>query len=103
VVADDPCRSDRGDALRPQDAGLRPGDLVRIRSGGPLMTVQAVNGDQIVTGWATEDGRVTAGTFNVADLTKMGGLEPPPQSEGPYHHTHCPSDVAINGWDLCLD
>src|SRR5258707_1335878 len=35
--------------------GMKPGDLVRIRSGGPLMTVNAINGDQIVTVWALED------------------------------------------------
>jgi len=62
---------------RPHDAGFQPGDLVRIRSGGPLMTVNAINGDQVVTIWATEDGRMSSGTFNVANLTKL--REPPAQ------------------------
>jgi uncharacterized protein YodC (DUF2158 family) len=57
--------------------GMKLGDLIRIRSGGPLMTVNAINGDQVVTIWATEDGRMSSGTFNVTNLTKLG--EPPVQ------------------------
>jgi uncharacterized protein YodC (DUF2158 family) len=82
-----------------RDAGLRPGDLVRIRSGGPLMTVQAVQGDQVETGWATEDGQMASGTFNVAYLIKME--EPAVQSEGRY--VPCPANVEINGRSACLD
>ena len=54
---------------------MKLGDLVRIRSGGPLMTVNAIKGDQVVTIWATEDGRMSSGTFDVTNLTKL--REPP--------------------------
>jgi len=88
---------------RPYDVGMKPGDLVRVRSGGPLMTVKAVDGGQVATDWATVDGRLVSGTFNVTDLRKIGGAEPPRQSEGPYRYRPCPAEVADNGKVRCQD
>jgi uncharacterized protein YodC (DUF2158 family) len=48
---------------------LRTGDLVRLRSGGPLMTVRSAEGDQVNCYWSTDEGNVLNGTFPVADLT----------------------------------
>ena len=43
------------------------GNLVRLRSGGPLMTVKNVEGDQVNCIW-TEEGEVRSGSFPVALL-----------------------------------
>jgi uncharacterized protein YodC (DUF2158 family) len=48
---------------------LRTGDLVRLRSGGPLMTVRSAGGDQVNCYWSTDEGNVLNGSFPVADLT----------------------------------
>jgi uncharacterized protein YodC (DUF2158 family) len=48
---------------------LRTGDLVRLRSGGPLMTVRSTEGDQVNCYWSTDEGNVLNGSFPVADLT----------------------------------
>jgi uncharacterized protein YodC (DUF2158 family) len=49
--------------------GVRSGDLVRLRSGGPLMTVRKVEGDQVTCYWSTDEGNVLSGSFPIADLT----------------------------------
>jgi uncharacterized protein YodC (DUF2158 family) len=33
------------------DASFKPGDTVRLKSGGPLMTVKAVEGSNVFTIW----------------------------------------------------
>jgi uncharacterized protein YodC (DUF2158 family) len=48
---------------------LRTGDLVRLRSGGPLITVRSAEGDQVNCYWSTDEGNVLNGSFPVADLT----------------------------------
>src|SRR5580704_17782736 len=48
---------------------LRTGDLVRLRSGGPLMTVNTVDGDQVTCFWSTDEGNVLSGSFPVSELT----------------------------------
>jgi uncharacterized protein YodC (DUF2158 family) len=37
---------------------LRSGDLVRLRSGGPLMTVVGIEGDQVNCAWTGLDGHI---------------------------------------------
>jgi uncharacterized protein YodC (DUF2158 family) len=49
-------------------AMLRAGDLVRVRSGGPLMTVTSVQGDQVNCSWTNWDGRLESQTFPVGAL-----------------------------------
>lgn len=49
-------------------AVLRAGDLVRVRSGGPLMTVISVQGDQVNCSWTDWDGRLESQIFPVATL-----------------------------------
>jgi len=39
------------------------GDLVRLRSGGPMMTVSAVKGDQVECVWADDNGQPDDATF----------------------------------------
>jgi uncharacterized protein YodC (DUF2158 family) len=48
---------------------LRSGDVVRLRSGGPLMTVHKVEGGLVTCYWSTDDGDVRFGSFSIADLT----------------------------------
>jgi uncharacterized protein YodC (DUF2158 family) len=42
---------------------LHQGDLVRLRSGGPMMTVNALKGDQVECVWTDLDGQPDDATF----------------------------------------
>jgi uncharacterized protein YodC (DUF2158 family) len=44
------------------------GDLVHLRSGGPLMTVTGIQGDQVTCTWNEGDGDLRSGHFPVAML-----------------------------------
>jgi len=74
------------------------GDLVRLRSGGPLMTVTEVHGNEVNCSWADWDGQLRSGSFPIASLGPPLTLPP----EGPnlkqderaadqYYRAHCPS------------
>jgi uncharacterized protein YodC (DUF2158 family) len=57
---------------------LRAGDLVRVRSGGPLMTVTGVHDDQVNCSWTNwNTGRLESESFPVALLTEPFRSEPP--------------------------
>ena len=47
---------------------LRTGDLVRLRSGGALMTIDKVEGDQVICYWSTGYGETRSGSFPIAVL-----------------------------------
>ena len=49
---------------------LRSGDLVRLRSGGPLMTVDGVKGDQVDCYWSDANGQINAESFPIYVLQK---------------------------------
>jgi uncharacterized protein YodC (DUF2158 family) len=49
---------------------LRGGNLVRLRSGGPLMTVVRVEGDQANCVWTDWDGQPQSGSFPI-DVLQM--------------------------------
>ena len=49
---------------------LRSGNLVRLRSGGPLMTVKGVKGDQVDCFWTDMSGQINADSFPVDVLQK---------------------------------
>ena len=53
------------------DSQLQHGDLVRLRSGGPLMTVADVRGDQINCFWTDENSQPNDATFPVQVLQKF--------------------------------
>ena len=44
---------------------LRSGNLVRLRSGGPLMTVHHIEGDQVNCVWTDWDGQFESGSFPI--------------------------------------
>jgi uncharacterized protein YodC (DUF2158 family) len=50
---------------------FRSGNLVRLRSGGPLMTVKGIKGDQVDCFWTDANGQINADTFPV-DVLQMG-------------------------------
>jgi uncharacterized protein YodC (DUF2158 family) len=50
---------------------FRPGDLVRLRSGGPLMTVANVKGRQVDCFWTDGSGQPNAESFVVEVLQKF--------------------------------
>jgi uncharacterized protein YodC (DUF2158 family) len=50
---------------------LRSGNLVRLRSGGPLMTVKGIKGDQVDCFWTDMNGQINADSFPV-DVLQMG-------------------------------
>jgi uncharacterized protein YodC (DUF2158 family) len=77
---------------------LRTGDLVRLRSGGPLMTVDKVEDDQVICYYSTEYGEVRSGSFRIAELSAPLTLPPadPNQQKDEaatdrYYRNHCPS------------
>jgi uncharacterized protein YodC (DUF2158 family) len=49
---------------------LRSGSLVRLRSGGPLMTVSRMEGDQVNCVWYDWDGQMASGSFPI-DVLQM--------------------------------
>jgi uncharacterized protein YodC (DUF2158 family) len=56
-------------AQKAEPAALhKTGDLVRVRSGGPLMTVDRVDGDQVICTWTDSVGDLRSGSFSRAVL-----------------------------------
>jgi uncharacterized protein YodC (DUF2158 family) len=51
-------------------APFQRGDLVRLRSGGPMMTVDSVRGDQVDCFWTDPNGQVNAESFPIGVLQK---------------------------------
>jgi uncharacterized protein YodC (DUF2158 family) len=47
------------------------GDLVRLKSGGPMMTVSAVRGDEIECIWTDDNGQPDDATFSTYVLQKF--------------------------------
>lgn len=50
---------------------FRSGSLVQLRSGGPLMTVKGIKGDQVDCFWSDANGQINADTFP-ADVLQLG-------------------------------
>ena len=88
---------------------LKPGDLVHLRSGGPLMTVDTVEGDQVTCYWSTEFGATRSGSFRIAQLSAPITLPPadPDQQRDEaatdrYYRNHCPSGfISSTGKFVC--
>ena len=55
----------------PTTASLQRGDLVRLRSGGPLMTVGSIKGNQVECFWTDLNGEPNADNFPVDVLQKF--------------------------------
>lgn len=55
-------------AIQSHATPLQSGDLVRLRSGGPLMIVKSVQGDQVTCIWGKENGELQSGSFPIAML-----------------------------------
>ena len=50
---------------------FEPGDLVRLRSGGPAMTVDSIKGNQVDCFWTGVDDEVNAESFSIGVLQKF--------------------------------
>jgi uncharacterized protein YodC (DUF2158 family) len=50
---------------------LRRGDLVRLRSGGPLMTVENIKGSEVDCYWSDWNGQPNAQAFPIEVLQKF--------------------------------
>ena len=81
---------------------LHSGDFVRLRSGGPLMTVKSVQGDQVICDWGNEDGELQSGSFPIAMLTEpfiLSPLDPnllkDERESDQYYRTHCPREFIL--------
>jgi hypothetical protein len=77
---------------------LQLGELVRLRSGSPLMTIGSIQGENATCVWATEYGQIASGTFPIAALTAVGGPGGPttPRPERAHTYHPCPSSVGRN-------
>jgi uncharacterized protein YodC (DUF2158 family) len=51
--------------------GFERGDLVRLKSGGPMMTVSAVKDDEVECIWTDDSGRPNDATFSTYVLQKF--------------------------------
>jgi uncharacterized protein YodC (DUF2158 family) len=49
---------------------MTPGDVVQLKSGGPLMTVQSVDADGVICIWFDEKKKLTNARFPEATLDK---------------------------------
>jgi uncharacterized protein YodC (DUF2158 family) len=79
-------------------ASLQTGDLVRLRSGGPLMTVQSIQGDHVICSWSEANGEIRSDTFPVAMVMapvtpapNEGDLQKDERESDQYYQEHCPS------------
>jgi len=63
-----PSRPAAASSLTPRFA---PGELVRLRSGGPMMTVSAIKGDQVECVWTDDSGQPDDATFPTDVLQKF--------------------------------
>jgi uncharacterized protein YodC (DUF2158 family) len=55
----------------PAPASFQRGDLVRLRSGGPAMTVDSIRGRQVDCFWTGENGQPNAESFPIDVLQKF--------------------------------
>lgn len=81
---------------------LHNGDLVRVRSGGPLMTVIGVRGDQANCFWTDEGGELRSEAFPIAALTEPvtipsenRAMEQDERAVDRYYEKHCPTGVVL--------
>ncbi len=52
---------------------FKEGDVVKLKSGGPEMTVSEVKGDKLYCKWFDEKGELKAKYFKTTELTKYQG------------------------------
>jgi uncharacterized protein YodC (DUF2158 family) len=93
----------------PSASPLHEGDLVRVLSGGPLMTVTKIQGDQVNCSWTDWNGDLKSETFPIAVLSVPVTIPAPDPSldaderaTDQYYAKHCPSgSVSITGKFTC--
>ena len=83
---------------------LTVGDMVQSTSGGPVMRVQSINGDQANCQWRDKGGKVRQERFSVAQLTVTAApMKNEYEFEEPAPYHPCPANVITrNGRHECL-
>ena len=78
------------------------GDLVRARSGGPLMIVTGVQGDHVNCSWTDWNGEPKSESFPVALLSMPvtipsadPSLKQDERATDRYYQKHCPSGLVL--------
>ncbi len=68
-----PAFSDSAPSAMPSQTGasFQPGERVRMRSGGPMMTVDRIRGNQVDCYWTGTDGVPISESFPAAVLQKF--------------------------------
>jgi uncharacterized protein YodC (DUF2158 family) len=87
----------------PATPRFQSGDLVRLRSGGPLMTVKSAQDNWVICSWWSEGyGEFQSGGFPVAMV--VGPVPPPsndanPQPNGQNTFGHAARRESYGSWD----
>ena len=55
---------------------FKQGDTVRLKSGGPEMTVQSVNQENVNVTWFDDKGHLKTGVFNYREIEADSGMPP---------------------------
>lgn len=98
-----PAKGTLFDSVAPIQPTLKAGDLVRPLSGGPVMTVREVKGNEVICGWHVM-GAAHKATFPVSQLSLVGGpsYQQRPAAE-PQPYRPCPANVITrSGRHECL-
>jgi uncharacterized protein YodC (DUF2158 family) len=82
-----PAQSSTATQSRPTTL-LHIGDLVRLRSGGPLLTVKSVHDGWVICTWWTEYGDFQSGGFPIAMVE--GPITQPPNDVDPQTNGFSP-------------
>jgi uncharacterized protein YodC (DUF2158 family) len=97
-------------AMQSHTTPLQTGDLVRLRSGGPMMTVKSLHDDQVICSWWNEEGNeYRSGSFPIAMVegpvtppSNDANLEKDERAADQYYRTHCPSGtLSLSGKFEC--
>ena len=82
---------------------LKVGDSVQSVSGGSVMTVRAIDGDQVLCDWTDTTGQHSA-RFPIKDLVARSTDDKLPAMNEPQPYKPCPADViTAQGKHECLN
>jgi uncharacterized protein YodC (DUF2158 family) len=62
------------DYANPQEAVMKVGDTVRLKSGSPLMTIRAIEGDEATCDWVDAKGQAQSKLYPLTSLIEDDGM-----------------------------